>query len=157
MEIKALNQPIQKQTIARIVLEALPEWFGLVEAREQYIAESANHVFLAAVDVDQPLGFLTLKETGKDTVELHVMGVLKDHQGHGVGTALLKAAKRFARNQGYSLMQVKTVQMGKYPEYDQTNRFYLALGFKEFEVFPTLWDAWNPCQIYVLVLKDDHD
>ena len=41
----------------------------------------------------------------------------------------------------------------KYPEYDATNRFYLALGFGEFEVFPTLWDEWNPCQIYVMSLK----
>ena len=36
---------------------------------------------------------------------------------------------------------------------DATNRFYLALGFGEFEVFPTLWDEWNPCQIYVMSLK----
>lgn len=50
-------------------------------------------------------------------------------------------------------MQVKTVQMGRYDEYDRTNRFYLALGFKEFEVFPTLWDEWNPCQIYVMALR----
>ena len=28
-----------------------------------------------------------------------------------------------------------------------------ALGFKEFEVFPTLWDPGNPCQIYVLYLQ----
>ena len=44
-------------------------------------------------------------------------------------------------------MQVKTVQMGRYEDYDRTNRFYLSLGFKEFEVFPLLWDEWNPCQI----------
>ena len=49
-------------------------------------------------------------------------------------------------------MQVKTVQMGKYKEYDKTNCFYLSLGFKEFEVFPTLWDEWNPCQVYVMGL-----
>ena len=24
--------------------------------------------------------------------------------------------------------------------------------FKEFEVFPTLWDEWNPCQVYVMGL-----
>lgn len=29
---------------------------------------------------------------------------------------------------------------------------YLALGFKEFEVVSTLWDACNPCQIYVMAL-----
>ena len=54
---------------------------------------------------------------------------------------------------GYAFMQVKTVQMGKYPQYDRTNRFYRALGFKEFEVFPMLWDPGNPCQIYVLYLQ----
>jgi GNAT superfamily N-acetyltransferase len=104
--------------------------------------------------VDQPIGFLTLKETGKATVELHVMGVLKQYQGQGVGTALVDSAKQLARKQGYLFLQVKTVQMGKYPEYDQTNRFYLAVGFKEFEVFPTLWDEWNPCQIYVMAIHD---
>lgn len=49
-------------------------------------------------------------------------------------------------------MQVKTVEMGKYEEYDRTNKFYQSLGFKEFEVFPMLWDEWNPCQIYVMDL-----
>lgn len=49
-------------------------------------------------------------------------------------------------------MQVKTVQMGCYDIYDDTNKFYKSLGFKEFEVFPTLWDEWNPCQIYVMYL-----
>ena len=155
LNIKPISDPIQKQTIARIVLEALPEWFGIVDAREKYITESAEVVFLGAFDSDQPVGFLTLKETGKDTVELHVVGVLKDFQRQGFGKALVDEAKRVASKSGYSFLQVKTVQMGKYAEYDQTNRFYLAQGFKELEVFPTLWDAWNPCQIYVMALKHE--
>lgn len=40
--------------------------------------------------------------------------------------------------------------MGKYEEYDKTNLFYISFGFKELEVFPTLWDEWNPCQIYIM-------
>ena len=55
--------------------------------------------------------------------------------------------------QGYSFLQVKTVQMGRYPAYDSTNLFYLSLGFQEFEVFPTLWDEGNPCQVYVMSLR----
>jgi GNAT superfamily N-acetyltransferase len=157
MMIQQILDPQRKQAISRRVLEALPEWFGIVDAREKYILESAELLFIGAFDLDRPVGFLTLKETGKDTVELHVMGVLKEHQHHGVGKALIDQAKRVAIEQGYSFLQVKTVQMGKYPEYDQTNRFYLSCGFKEFEVFPTLWDAWNPCQIYVMVLRCDHD
>ena len=70
-----------------------------------------------------------------------------------MGRALFLCAKEMAIRQGYSFLQVKTVQMGKYESYDRTNRFYLSLGFKELEVFPTLWDEWNPCQIYIMVLN----
>ena len=47
-------------------------------------------------------------------------------------------------------IQVKTVKMGVYEDYDKTNLFYLSLGFKELEVFPKLWDEANPCQIYIM-------
>lgn len=43
--------------------------------------------------------------------------------------------------------------MGHYEDYDQTNRFYQALGFVELECFPTLWDEANPCQVYVMEVK----
>lgn len=62
---------------------------------------------------------------------------------------LYEAFERYAREKGYSLVQVKTVRMGRYPEYDRTNRFYRAMGFLELECFPTLWDAANPCMVYV--------
>lgn len=143
----------EKRKIARRILEALPEWFGIPEARENYIRESADEIMVASFDNDAPNGFLCLKETGRETVELAVMGVLKEYHRKGIGTKLFEAAKEIAVEKGYSFLQVKTVQMGRYEEYDRTNRFYLALGFKEFEVIPTLWDECNPCQIYVMSLR----
>lgn len=154
MRIQMLDDRQEKQRVARVILEALPEWFGIPEARENYIRESADEIMLISSEGGEPDGFLCLKETGRDTLELAVMGVLKEYHRQGVGTALVQAAKRIARERGYSFLQVKTVQMGRYPEYDATNRFYLSLGFKEFEVFPTLWDEWNPCQIYVMSVDD---
>ena len=77
-------------------------------------------------------------------------GVLKEYHREGIGKELFNRAKKAAKEMGYSFIQVKTVQMGKYKSYDDTNRFYISIGFKEFEVFPTLWDKWNPCQIYVM-------
>ena len=148
--IRVINDAQEKQRISRFILESLPEWFGIPEAREQYIRESADEIVLASVEDDQPNGFLCLKETGKDTVELAVMGVLKECHRKGIGRELFEHAKQIAVEKGYSFLQVKTVQMGRYEEYDNTNRFYLSLGFKEFEVIPTLWDEWNPCQIYVM-------
>lgn len=154
MRIQMLDDRQEKQRVARVILEALPEWFGIPEARENYIRESADEIMLVSSEGGEPEGFLCLKETGRDTLELAVMGVLKEYHRQGVGTALVQAAKRIARERGYSFLQVKTVQMGRYPEYDATNRFYLSLGFKELEVFPTLWDEWNPCQIYVMSVDD---
>ena len=151
--IDTVTDAEEKQRTARAILEALPEWFGIPEARETYIRESADQVMLVSKDGDAPNGFLCLKETGKDTVELAVMGVLKEYHRKGIGTKLFEAAKAIAVEKGYSFLQVKTVQMGKYEEYDRTNRFYLSLGFREFELFPTLWDEWNPCQVYVMSLK----
>ena len=143
----------EKRRIARSILESLTDWFGIPEARENYIEESADEIMIASVENDAPNGFLCLKETGKDTVELAVMGVLPEYHRKGIGTKLFAAAKEIAVEKGYSFLQVKTVQMGRYEEYDRTNRFYLSLGFKEFEVFPTLWDECNPCQVYVMSLK----
>jgi len=152
MEIRQLTNAEEKQNVARIVLEALPEWFGIPESREAYIKESADKLFFCAWDRDRPVGFLYLKETGNATIELYVMGILKEFHRQGIGRELFCRAKKAAREAGYSFMQVKTVQMGKYEEYDRTNKFYLSLGFQEFEVFPTLWDDWNPCQIYIMSL-----
>ena len=99
------------------------------------------------------MGFLCLKETGNATVELYVMGIRKEYHRRGIGRQLFRQARDAAAGAGYAFMQVKTVQMGKYEEYDRANRFYLALGFREFEVFPTLWDEGNPCQVYVMSLE----
>lgn len=153
MKIKLIENYEDKQKIARQLLEALPEWFGIEEARENYIKDSTDQLFFVALDENQATGFLCLKETSKDTLELSVMGVLKEYHRQGIGKELFLKAKRFASENGYSFLQVKTVQMGHYEEYDNTNRFYLGLGFKEFEVFPTLWGEWNPCQIYIMSLR----
>ena len=37
----------EKKTIARNVLEALTDWFGIEESREEYISGSAGWIFLA--------------------------------------------------------------------------------------------------------------
>lgn len=142
----------EKEMISRTILEALPDWFGLPEAREEYIVNSVNQQFFAAVKEEKTIGFLCLKQTGKDTVEVSVMGVLKEFLRHGIGRKLFMKAREKAIKDGFSFIQVKTVQMGQYDNYDNTNKFYISLGFKEFEIFPTLWDEWNPCQVYVMAL-----
>lgn len=150
--VKQIFDKSEKEQIARQILEALPDWFGIPEAREEYIKESGEQLFFAAGEGNYPIGFLCLKETGRETVELSVMGVLKEFHRQGIGRELFTAAKACAADIGYQFMQVKTVQMGRYDDYDNTNRFYISMGFKEFEVIPGLWGEENPCQIYVMAL-----
>lgn len=151
--IERINDMTLKRTIARSILENLQDWFGIDESREQYIRECSDWMFFAIKEKGDYAGFLCLKETGRQTVELAVMGVLRAYHRKGLGRNLFHEAKKAAAEEGYSFMQVKTVKMGVYEDYDITNRFYLSLGFAEFEVIEELWGKENPCQIYVMSLK----
>ena len=153
ISIRQIEDADKKEQIAREILEALTDWFEVTETREGYIHDSRKWPFFAAEEEEKAVGFLCLKETGRETIELAVMGVRKEYHRHGVGKALFESAKEYAVQTGYSFMQVKTVQMGVYPDYDITNRFYLACGFKELEVIKEIWGDENPCQIYVQYLK----
>lgn len=94
-------------------METTITYMMIVSAREEYIAESAQQTMFAAFNENKPVGFLCLKETGKATIEIQVMGVLRDYQRLGIGRKLFAEAKSWAVLQGYSFMQVKTVQMGR--------------------------------------------
>lgn len=153
MTFEQIQEPQMKEKVVRKILEALPDWFAIKEGREQYIRQSVDQICIGAIEDAEYIGFLCLKETGKDTLEVAVMGVLKEYHRQGIGRKMFRMAQDIAHEKGFSFLQVKTVQMGTYDDYDDTNRFYLSLGFKEFEVFPTLWDEANPCQIYVMSVE----
>lgn len=140
---------IQKEEISSNILNNLPEWFGLPESTKTYIEESKEMPFLAYYVDEKPVGFVVLKKTSDDTGEIYVMGILKEYHRRKVGTKLYYEFEKMAKEMNFSFLQVKTVQMGKYLEYDITNNFYISVGFKELECFPDMWDSWNPCQIYI--------
>ena len=143
----------EKTQIATDILNALPDWFGLPESTKKYISDSREMPFFAWLEDGRALGFLSLKETSPYTAEIYVMGVLPEYHHKGIGAELFHAFEEYAKEHGYEFLQVKTVQTGHYDEYDQTNAFYKRMGFRELECLPTLWDAWNPCQIYVKAVR----
>lgn len=150
--VKEIIDKKEKENIAREVLMDLPEWFGLPESTENYIQESQEKPFLASFYKDELVGFIVLGTSSPDCAEIFVMGVKKKFHHHGAGRELNYAYEDLAKSLGYIYTQVKTVQSGHYDEYDITNKFYKAVGYKELEVFPDLWDENNPCQIYVKYL-----
>lgn len=147
--IKEITDKKEKELISREILTDLPEWFGMPESTQEYIADSADKPFLAYFIEGVPVGFVVLNETSKDCADIFVMGVKKDFHRQKIGQELYFAFEELAKKLGYTFTQVKTVATGHYKEYDQTNEFYIAMGYKPFECFPTLWDEWNPCQVYV--------
>lgn len=148
MKIIAVENSEEKAAIVKEVLADLPEWFGLPESTQAYIDEARDLPLWAAFDDNAVLGFVTLKETSKSTTEIHCMGVKKAFHHQGIGKALQSALEETVRGE-YDFLQVKTVDEGHYDEYDSTIRFYESVGFKRLEVFPTLWDEWNPCLVMV--------
>lgn len=150
--IEEITQKEVKEKISREVLNDLPEWFGLPESTENYIVESQDKPFLAAFYENEVVGFIVLNATSSDCADIFVMGIKKKFHRNGAGRQLNEAYENLAKEKGYTYSQVKTVETGHYEEYDITNSFYTSVGYKELEVFPTLWDEWNPCQIYIKYL-----
>ena len=149
MHVVEIQTAEEKRRIAREILENLPEWFGIPESTEEYIRESGSMPFFAAIQDGEAIGFMALKATSPYTAEIYVCGVKKRLHRCGAGSALFAAFRDYAAHHGYEYMQVKTVAAGCYPEYDVTRMFYERMGFRALEVFPTLWDACNPCLIMV--------
>lgn len=147
-----INDEEAKEQISSKILLDLPEWFGIPESTEEYVKCSREMPFWADIEDEVARGFITLKETSQYTAEIYVIGVLKEFHREKIGINLFKAFYDYAKEHGYLYIQVKTVKEGCYAEYDKTIAFYKRLGFKEFECFDTLWDEWNPCQIYIMAI-----
>ena len=144
-----IDEPNQKERIAREILLRLPDWFGVPESTQDYIYGCREKPFWAVFNQSRAYGFIALKETSPDTVEIYVMGVLPEYHRKGAGKALFDALVTYAKANNYSFLQVKTVRKGSWSSYDKTNDFYIAMGMKELECFPEYWDEKNPCQIYI--------
>lgn len=147
--IKEIVDIDEKEKISREILNDLPEWFGMPESTEEYITDSQDKPFIACFMDNEAVGFVVLNATSVDCADIFVMGIKKNYHRMGIGTKLNDAYEELAKKLGYTYSQVKTVQSGHYKEYDITNNFYKSVGYKELEVFPTLWDEWNPCQVYI--------
>ena len=147
--IKEITDKKEKEIISRDILNDLPEWFGMPESTEEYIKDSQDKPFLACFIDNEAAGFVVLNATSNDCADIFVMGIKKKYHRMGAGRKLNAAYEEMAKKLGYTYSQVKTVKMGYYKEYDITNQFYISMGYKELECFPTLWDEWNPCQIYI--------
>lgn len=145
----------EKERVCREILMSLPDYFGNPESIEEYARGCRELPVWADIEDKAPRGFIAFRQTSPYAGEVYVMGVIKEHHRRGLGKKLFAALYGYAKAAGLRFLTVKTVQMGRYPDYDRTNLFYRSLGFCELECFPTLWDEANPCQVYIMCVNSE--
>ena len=134
----------------REVLDDLPEWFGLPDAKAAYIDASSDMPMLGRRHGRELAGFLSLKMHTPFAAEIYVMGVKRRFHRQGIGRALMDAAVQLGAKEGVRFLTVKTLAPSHPdPNYAATRKFYEAVGFLPVEVFPTLWGSSNPCLLMV--------
>jgi ribosomal protein S18 acetylase RimI-like enzyme len=151
VEVHAVEEPGARSELCSSVLEALPEWFGIAEAVEEYVRDVAElPTFAVGGDA-----FLSLKLHNEAAAEIYVMGVRPESQGRGAGTALVQAAEAFLQARGVEYLQVKTLGPS-HPsaQYARTRRFYESRGFRPLEELTGVWKESNPCLIMVKRLDE---
>ena len=150
MRVEPLEISHRRAEICRDSLDDPPQWFGLPEAKADYVAACAHLPMLCVYDADEAVGFLSLKAQTPFATEMHVLGVKRRWRRQGLGRLLIAAAAARARRDGAAFITVKTLAASHPdPHYAETRRFYEAMGFLPREVFPQLWGPENPCLLMV--------
>jgi len=146
-----ITDPARKSAICDGILRALPDWFGIEPSIVEYVAKVRALPFWAVLDErGEALGFAALNPQTSHAAEVCVMGVLALRHRHGLGRQLIEACNRWCREHGVPYLTVKTLaETHPDPGYAKTRAFYAAMGFVPLEVFPTLWDANNPCLLMI--------
>ncbi len=101
--------------------DVLRKPLGLEFTVDQLAAESGS-LHLAAFDEDVLVGCLMLTPKGKDTIQMRQVAVRPDHQGKGLGAAMVRESEAAARFHNYKRMVLNARETAV--------PFYLKLGYK---------------------------
>ena len=116
----------------------------------QYVKDADTMPTMLVKDGDEVVGFLTIKMHFPKSADIHCMGILPKYHRTGTGRQLVESLERHLKDEGVKIVQVKTVSEDRDCDaYAKTRAFYEGVGFIPLEVFPTLWDDYNPCLILV--------
>ena len=139
--------------VVETLLRALPEWFGIESAIQDYVKGAPLLDAWTAWLDDDAMGMLLAKSHAPQSAEVILMGVLPELQGKGIGSRLLEAAEIHLCAAGVRFLQVKTLSPAcEYEPYARTRAFYASRGFVPLEEFLSLWGEGNPCLQYVKAL-----
>ena len=119
----------------------LPEWFD-AEGQARIATDVRAQGGFVAVERERLVGFVLWRPLGPGVADLSWMGVSKDSQHRGIGSALLAVLVADLRSQGLRSLEVSTVADNvDYEPYARTRRFYRARGFVDARIDPLFWGS----------------
>lgn len=132
----------------RLILDTVPDWFGLPEANDEYVAFAQTHDTWVARDAaGRAVGVISGTTHFPETAEIEVMAVRPEWHRRGVGRAMVEVFERHHHERGVRMLEVKTLG----PSHDDANyaltrAFYVGIGFVPIEEL-WIWGPDNPALI----------
>jgi GNAT superfamily N-acetyltransferase len=137
----------------RAILDTIPEWFGMPEFNDDYVAKADLLRNVVARDGDEIVGIGLLLDHNPQSVEIDLLAVPRSRHRQGIGGAILDHVEGELRERGVRLLHLKTFGPSIRNEpYAATRRFYAARGFLPMEERTDVWGPDNPCLFLVKVL-----
>jgi len=135
------------------IIASLGDWFGNEEGVRQASNAVRSQSGLVVDDGMCVVGFATWVKHSEAAAEITWMAVHRQHRHAGHGSALIAQLCSILRDEGVSLLSVKTLgSAGGDPWYAETRAFYEAHGFRTLMELPDLWGSEHPCLVMVRVL-----
>jgi predicted enzyme related to lactoylglutathione lyase/GNAT superfamily N-acetyltransferase len=144
-EVELRDQAAGSGSTCRRILDALPDWFGIPESVDDYVAMADRTPSVIASLDGVDVGIVTVVRHSPEAAEIHLMAVLPEQHRRGIGRAMLAHVEAELAGDHVEFLQVKTLS-GRNPDegYALTRAFYRSCGFRPLEEFPELWDPHNP-------------
>jgi GrpB-like predicted nucleotidyltransferase (UPF0157 family)/predicted N-acetyltransferase YhbS len=138
VEVQAAGVNIAKMTESDIAAIALTfeRWHKTTKQYEDYYAQQrrGERAVLVARLAGEVVGYATLLAVSRyaplgeqGIPEIADLNVINEHQREGIGSGLVYAAERLARQRGYAAVGIDVEQSSAY---DAANRLYPHLGFE---------------------------
>ncbi len=136
------------------VLARLPHWFGFPAVNTEYIARLGRMPAWVARRDGAVAGFVAVERRTEASAEIVVLAVAPELHRAGIGSALLKAAERRLREQGFRYVYLLTLGPSD-PDagYARTRAFYAARGFAPLFETTAFWGEAQPAMVLVKPLR----
>jgi len=146
--VHLLYNPDKKSALCRSIITELPEWFGMPESNQKYIAEAAELPAIAVTIGNDEWPALLLYQEKYDewlkraVIDIRWMGVLPRWHRHGLGRLMVGRLFDIAGQMGIGCVTVETLDpLMKDKDYLKTYDFYRKMGF---EIYARNPDRQNP-------------